>query len=112
MTTDGSIITDHKQKELLPWQAFKERHGRSDFSGFQVDPETFIERSDMLEGLEYAFSTAEIDNVIKALPNDKSLGPDGFNNELLKKCWPTIKNDFYLLCQAFHHNLLCLKIKV
>jgi len=31
------------------------------------------------------------------------------NNELLKRCWPIIKNDFYQLCHDFQSNSLCLR---
>lgn len=47
--------------------------------------------------------------VIKALPNDKSPGPNGFNNEFLKKSWPIIRYDFYNLRNAFHGNSVCLR---
>jgi len=47
--------------------------------------------------------------VVKKLPNDKSPGLDGFNNKFLKKCWPTIKDDFYGLCNSFHSNSLCFR---
>jgi hypothetical protein len=55
-----------------------------------------------LSSLEIPFSNQEIDNIIKNMPTDKSPGPDGFNNEFLKKCWPVIKQDFYNLCSAFY----------
>jgi hypothetical protein len=57
-----------------------------------------------LDSLEQEFSTDEIDDIIKKLPNDKSPSPDGFSKEFIKKCWPTINNDFYELCWAFHNN--------
>jgi hypothetical protein len=59
--------------------------------------------------LENPFSTQEIDDNIKALPNNKSPGSEGFNNEFLKASWQTIKYDFYNLCEAFHSNSICLK---
>lgn len=47
--------------------------------------------------------------MIKGLPNDKSPGPYGFNNEFLKSCWRTIKGDFYRMCNDFHSNNICLR---
>jgi hypothetical protein len=46
---------------------------------------------------------------IQNLPSDKSLGPDGFNGDFLKKCWPTISQDFYDLCQGFYEGNICMK---
>jgi hypothetical protein len=34
--------------------------------------------------LQAPFSDKEIEDVVKLCPNDMSLGPDGFNNELVK----------------------------
>jgi hypothetical protein len=44
--------------------------------------------------LESPITAMEVDEVIKALPNDKSPGPDGFNNEFFKRCWHIIKARF------------------
>ncbi|WVZ51719.1 hypothetical protein U9M48_002834, partial [Paspalum notatum var. saurae] len=43
------------------------------------------------------------------LPNDKSFGPDCFNNEFLEKCWPIIEGDFNRLCWDFQANNVCLR---
>ena len=82
-------------------QAFKDRLGTSEFSGFYIQPEDFINRADFLADLEDDFTEAEIDGIIKSLPNDKSPGPDGFSNKFLKKCWSIIRQDFYKLCKDF-----------
>jgi len=68
----------------------------------------FIQDVD-LSPIEEPFSHQEIDEVTKQLPLDKSPGPDGFNNEFLKKCWPIVKQDFYSLCNACHQGQICLK---
>jgi hypothetical protein len=38
----------------------------------------------MRDSLEVPFSREEIVKVVKNLPNEKSPGPDGFNNEFIK----------------------------
>src|SRR4051812_4305712 len=43
-----------------------------------------------------------MDDTIKFMHVDKSLGPDGFNGKILKTCWPIICNDFYNLAAEFH----------
>jgi hypothetical protein len=43
--------------------------------------------------LEEPFTDKEIDDIIKHMPNDKSPGPDGFNNEFFKNCWQIIRDD-------------------
>jgi hypothetical protein len=102
-------VTSHKDKEQLIWEGFKIRLGISEFNGFQVDPSDFIDPVPGLQDLEMPFPNEEIDGVIKNLPNNKSPGPNGFNNEFYKKCWPVIKTDFYRLCRDFHDNSICLR---
>ena len=48
------------------------------------------------------FTQEEIEDVVKNLPNDKSPGPDGFNNEFIKSCWDIIKTEVTELIMAFH----------
>ena len=67
----------------------------------QLDLDTLLQVSSELGWLEDPFTTEEIDSVISNLPSDKSPGPDGFNTDFIKKCWPILKQDFYNLCQAF-----------
>lgn len=106
---DGTILTAHGDKELLLWEEFKERLGRSEFNRFGINPGDVLEKRDDLGYLEEPFSTLEIDAVVKQLPNDKSPGPDGFSNEFLKASWSVIKQDLYNLCNAFHDNNVCLR---
>jgi hypothetical protein len=52
------------------------------------------------------FIKEEIDVVIKHMPADKALSPDGFNGLFLKKCWHIIKEDIYNLCQDFYNGIV------
>ena len=64
---------------------------------------------DTFNDLERPFSPEEIDSVIKDLPNDKSPGPDGFNNEFIKHCWDIVGKDIQDLINDFHAEKICLE---
>jgi len=106
---DEVTVTQHGEKEKLSWEEFKERMGVSEFTGFTISPSCLIQSNENLQHLEEPFSHEKIDSVIKALPNNKSPGPDGFNNEFMKASWPVIKQDFYDLCSSFFNNNCCLQ---
>ena len=98
-------VTDHEGKAPILWEAFRKRLGQSnghnmyfdlhDLYEHRIDPQTFHE-------LERPSTQEEIDDVVKNFPNDKSPGPDGFNNEFIKACWDIIKEDTAALIMAFH----------
>jgi hypothetical protein len=99
----GNIMTDHSRKTNLIWLAFKERLGTTNFSSINFDLNAhFPQAVADLDVLVETFSKPEIDAVVKRLPSDKAPGPDGFNTDFLKHCWPVICEDFYRLCEAFH----------
>jgi hypothetical protein len=63
-----------------------------------------LNNEDMMQSLEVPFSEQEIEEVIKNLPNDKSPGADGFNNEFIKCCWPIIGHDIKELIMDFYEE--------
>jgi hypothetical protein len=65
-----------------------------------------VQPRDDLEHLSAPFSTSDIDKVIKQMPVDKALGPDGFNGLFLKSSWEIIKEDVYTLCFDFFNGSL------
>jgi hypothetical protein len=98
-------ITDHDGKASILWKAFKDRMGKFDspqllynvqqLYGGGMDNET-------KESLECPFTEEEeVDEVVKDLPNDKSPGPDGFNNEILKSFWTIIADDIKSMIRDF-----------
>jgi hypothetical protein len=57
-----------------------------------------------LHHIEIPFTREGIDNVVKRLPTDKALGPDGFNGLFIKKAWHIIKEGIYQLCFDFFNG--------
>lgn len=103
-TREEITFTEHKNKEDLLWIEFGERMDTSSFLGFTINPADLIKGSLNLQNLEDPFTTKEIDSMMKTLPNNKSPGPDGYNNEFLKAAWSVVKHDFYDLCSSFYNN--------
>jgi hypothetical protein len=106
---NGTNFSEHDHKADLLWNAFKNRMGTSDFLGIDFDLPNLLNRHDGLQCLDSPFTKQEIDSIIKALPSDKSPGPDGFNTNFVKKCWHVISQDFYDLCEKFYQEYVCLK---
>jgi hypothetical protein len=53
-----------------------------------------------LSELDAPFSEQEVEDIIKMLPADKALGPDGFTGRFYKVCWPIIKADMMAAISA------------
>jgi hypothetical protein len=79
--------------------------GLSDNPEMQFNLEGIIDSNiteDMNVIFQAPFSDKEIEEVDKHLPNDKSPGPDGFNNEFVKNCLFIIAADVKKLIGDFH----------
>jgi hypothetical protein len=108
---NDNIVYDHESKANLLWQSFKARLGTTIFSRLLFDLSQYFEehRSIDLSQLVATFSKQEIDQVVRSLPSYKAPGPDGFNTNFLKKCWPLICQDFYRLFEDFFSGQACLQ---
>jgi hypothetical protein len=87
----------------------QEQTGTSQQTFMVFNLSSLIQPIDNLSELEHPFSCQEIDQIIKCLPSNKSLGPDGFNINFVKKCWPVIAPDFYELCNNFFEGSICMR---
>jgi hypothetical protein len=97
----------HEDKAAIIWEAFKDIIGVSELSHIFFDLRDLIQLVANLEGLVAPFQHEEIDSIVKELKSSKSPGPDGFNSDFMKKCWPVIQEDFYDLCSTFFNHDLC-----
>jgi hypothetical protein len=86
------------------WVAFKDRSGVSEFTSIQFNLDNLIQTAADLSSLVIPFSQQEIDSMVRALPSDKALGPDGFNTDFVKKCWSVICEDFYKICHDLYNG--------
>lgn len=105
----GVLQTGHSLKADILWETYKQRLRVSESQKMIFDLASWFSEQPDMTSLEEPFSTKEIDQVIASLPPDKSPGPDGFNTDFIKRCWPIIKYDFYALCQAFFDGDVCLE---
>jgi hypothetical protein len=104
VTLDERIVSSHAKKAALLWEEYKERLGVTIQTKMHFDFETLVTNHD-LQSIDHPFTQEDIDLVIKQLPADKALGPDGFNGSFLKKCWPIIKHGIYQLCLEFFNDM-------
>lgn len=88
---NGIPNSTHAEKVEIPWVAYKERLGLTEFQRMVSDLSQWLTDNPDLTSLEDPFTHEEIDSVVASLPSDKSLGPDGFNTNFIKRHWPIIK---------------------
>lgn len=103
------VIYDHVGKESVLFQAYRDRLGQSDPANIVFDLSGIIKRVEGLDDVTIPFTREEIDQVVKEMPADRALGPDGFSGCFLKACWHIVKEDFYELCFDFYDGKLDIK---
>jgi hypothetical protein len=77
---------------------------------FFFDLSDLIQLVANLKGLVAPFQHDEVDNIVKELKSGKSLGPDGFNNDFMKKYW--IQEDFDDPCSSFLTIIFVCKVSM
>jgi hypothetical protein len=82
---DGSEVFEHEQKVGVLWSAYRDRLGVSEFFGILFELSELIPLAD-LPDLDGPFSMEETNAVLKDMPLDHALGPDGFNGAFFKRC--------------------------
>jgi hypothetical protein len=73
-----------RKKQHFLWTSYKERLGSSDFTCIHFDLNNLLQRMEGLKDLDRLINKEDIDSIIRDLPLEKSLGPDGFNIDFMK----------------------------
>jgi hypothetical protein len=111
LNEQGQWVQDHEGKAVILWNAFKKRMGISSKPTMVFDLQSLVSVVLELEELTLPFLHIEIDEIVRRMPTEKALGPDGFNSMFMKRCWHIIKHDFYAFCDEFYNgsaNLECI----
>jgi hypothetical protein len=106
---DGSLVSKHEDKDIHLWKSYKERLGTLEFTHVYFNLHDMLFPSDNMLCLEEPFTNEKILIIVQDLPTDKFPGPDGFNSDFLKKCWPIVHQEFLELCQGFYIERLCMQ---
>jgi hypothetical protein len=96
------VVTDHDVMAAEAWSYYKQRIGTSHGIDLRFDLQSLIPHVTGLEVLTRPFSVDEMDSSVSSMHPDKAQGPDGFIGFFMKKCWDTIKGDFYALANDFY----------
>jgi hypothetical protein len=107
-TEDGRTIFEHDEKEALIWEEYRKRMGCTTHPEMKFNFNEIVHEQD-LQSIVGPFSKEDIDQVVKIMPCDKALGPDGFNGMFIKKCWHIIRDDIYELCMDFFNGVVDLQ---
>ena len=82
---NGNMALSHNEKEVVLFNAFKNRLGTSQQTTMVFNLPALIQPIDNLSELEQPFSSLEIEQIIACLPSIKSPGPNGFNMDFVRK---------------------------
>jgi Holliday junction resolvase RusA-like endonuclease len=83
-TQEGQTLNDHVEKTAHIWEVFKHRLSSITHTQMHFDLQQMISQHN-LEKIETPFTNKDIDNIVKSMPPDKALGPNGFNGVFIKK---------------------------
>lgn len=97
-----AVTQEEKQEAVLEF--FENVLGTEEERDYTIDlAEIGVQQHD-LSSLDAPFSEEEVWAIIKDMPLDKALGPDGFTGRFYKSCWSIIKGDLLQAFAAIHQG--------
>lgn len=107
MTTpkcEGEILTRHEQIGTAVDDYYNALLGHAPEQQYTIDLDALDIPMRDLNHLDAPFSAEEVEKVVKAMPQDKAAGPDGFTGRFFTTCWHIIKDDFLRALEAFYRG--------
>ncbi|KAM0876893.1 hypothetical protein ACQ4PT_035885 [Festuca glaucescens] len=93
LRNNAAVAFDQAEKEALATSFFVDLLGQPQPREHDMSLDAIGLPEVDLTGLDAHFSEEEIWDVVKAMPSNKSPGPDGLSWEFFRSCWATIKAD-------------------
>jgi mannosylglycoprotein endo-beta-mannosidase len=100
LSVDDQVATDQDVKEELAARFFMSLLGTAHPREHDVSLEALGLQPVDLAGLEAQISAEEAWEAVRAMPANKSPGPDGFSWDFYKLCWQIVKVDILAALQA------------
>uniref|UniRef100_J3NC32 Reverse transcriptase domain-containing protein n=1 Tax=Oryza brachyantha TaxID=4533 RepID=J3NC32_ORYBR len=101
---NNEIATAQGDMEELARSFFQQTLGSRPTQGRTLNLTELGTKVANLQELKAAFTEEEVWSVIKALPNEKLPGPDGFTNYFYQSCWDCIKVDVMAALNKFYQG--------
>uniref|UniRef100_A0A453SZ91 Reverse transcriptase domain-containing protein n=1 Tax=Aegilops tauschii subsp. strangulata TaxID=200361 RepID=A0A453SZ91_AEGTS len=101
LTVDGAPISAPCDMAAAAYAHFDALPGRKTPRDCSLDLSELITPTN-LDDLDAPFDAEEIWNAVKRLPAQKAPGPDGYNAEFLRACWPIVRQDFVDVFQRLY----------
>jgi hypothetical protein len=94
------VASDQSSKEALATDFYVSLLGTARPRDFDLSLHAVGLQPVDLAGLEARFTMEEIWDAVRAMPGNRSPGPDGFSWEFYRSCWPVIKEDVFAALHA------------
>ncbi|WVZ62402.1 hypothetical protein U9M48_012158 [Paspalum notatum var. saurae] len=104
LSVNGAPVSGHEGMEDAIFQHFNSVFGSSVLRSHGLNLSALGYTASDLSAVDSPFTTEEVWAIIKELPSDRALGPDGFNGAFYKTAWPVIRREVMQALVAFHEG--------
>jgi hypothetical protein len=100
LVSNNTIYTNHEDKAKLVDEFYRSLLGTNLAGVSSINLDILGTHNLDMVVLDFPFTKTEVWEIIKQLPSDKALGPDGFIGRACKCFWPIIKDKVMAVVSA------------